>query len=185
MARLPYVDPETAPEAVRSLLAALPASLNVFRMMAHAETCFEPLVRLGAAILGAQRLSAKLRELAILRVAALSPAPYEWTQHVSIAAMVGATGAQIEALERGDCAAACFDDLERAVLRFTTEAVRDVRVSDAPFAEVSGRLSPQEVVELLLAVGYYMLIARLLESTGVEPDAPAGDRIVHAMRARD
>ena len=74
------------------------------------------------------------------------------------------------------------DDLQRLVLRFTTEVVRDVRASDATFAAVAARLSPREVVDLLLAIGYYMMIARLLESTAVDVDEPAGARITDAIR---
>ena len=182
MARLPYVDPASAPEHVHEVLDRLPVNLNVFRMMAHAENDFRPLVGLGTAILGRQKLSAKLRELAILRVAALSAARYEWVQHVPIAQATGAADAQIAALERGDIAADAFDPLECAVLRFTTEVVRDVRASDATFAELARRLSAQEIVELILTVGYYMMIARLLETTAVDLDPPAGTKVVDAIR---
>ena len=182
MARLPYVDPASAPEHVREVLDRLPVNLNVFRMMAHAENDFRPLVGLGTAILGRQKLSAKLRELAILRVATLSPARYEWVQHVPIAQATGATPAQVAALERGDIAADAFDPLEQAVLRFTTEVVRDVRASEATFAELAQRLSAQEVVELIITVGYYMMIARLLETTAVDLDPPAGTKVVDAIR---
>ena len=182
MARLPYVDPASAPEHVHEVLDRLPVNLNVFRMMAHAENDFRPLVGLDTAILGRQKLSAKLRELAILRVATLSPARYEWVQHVPIAQATGAADAQIAALERGDIAADAFDPLECAVLRFTTEVVRDVRASDATFAELARRLSAQEVVELILTVGHYMMIARLLETTAVDLDPPTGTTVVDAIR---
>ena len=181
MARLPYVDPATAPEQVRELLDRLPVKLNVFRMMAHATTDFRPLVGLGSAILGRQKLSPKLRELAILRVAALSPARYEWVQHVPIALAAGASEAQIAALERGDVEGP-FDELERAVLRFATEVVQEVRAGDDTFAALAALVSPREVVEVLLTIGYYMMIARLLESTAVDLDPPAGTRIVDAGR---
>lgn len=182
MARLPYVDPVTAPEPVRETLARLPVSLNVFRMMAHAETDFAPLVRLGTAILGHQKLSSKLRELAILRVASLSAARYEWVQHAPIAEATGASKAEIAAVERGDIEAECLAPLERSVLRFTTEVVQDVRASDPTFADLATRLTPQEIVELLITIGYYMLVARLLESTDVDMDPPAGTRVIDAIR---
>jgi alkylhydroperoxidase family enzyme len=182
MARLPYVDPATAPEEVRDLLDRLPVKLNIFRMMAHATTDFRPLVGLGSSILGRQKLSPKLRELTILRVGALSPARYEWVQHVPIAQAVGATAAQIAALERGDISGDTFDPTERAVLRFATEVLRDVRASDAAFAELARHLSPQEIVELIVTVGYYMLIARLLETTAVDLDPPAGTKVVDSLR---
>lgn len=182
MARLPYPEPESLSDETKRLLEQLPVKLNIFRMMANAPTCFRPLAMLGTAILGQQKLSPKLRELAILRVANLSAAKYEWVQHVPIAEVVGATKAQIEAVERGSIESDSFDDLERLVLRFTTELVQDVRVSDVTFAEAKSRLSAQEIVELVLAVGYYMMIARLLETTDVDLDEAKGVSIFKALR---
>jgi alkylhydroperoxidase family enzyme len=184
MARLPYLDPATAPEHVRETLAKLPVPLNIFRMMAHAEHDFRPMIQLGTAILGRQKLSAKLRELVILRVGRLSKAEYEWVQHVPIALACGATREQIEALERDDIEAPCFDQTERTALRFATEVLRDVRASQAIFDALAGLLTTQEVVELVITVGYYMMIARLLETTGVDIDPPAGTSIVDATRGR-
>ena len=181
MARLPYVDPEAAPETVREALARLPVKLNIFRMMAHAETSFRPMLSLGMSILMQQKLSPKLRELIILRVGSLSRARYEWVQHVPIALAAGATEAQIAALERDDVTGP-FDELERAVLRFTTEVVNEVRAGDETFAALAALVSPREVVEVLLTIGYYMMIARVLESTAVDLDPPAGTRIIDAGR---
>ncbi|HEV7732463.1 MAG TPA: carboxymuconolactone decarboxylase family protein [Candidatus Binatia bacterium] len=181
MARLPYVDPATAPEAVRSTLEKLPVQLNIFRMMAHAETDFRPLIQLGTAILSQQALSPKLRELAILRVGQQSPAEYEWVQHVPIALATGATQAQVDALKAGSIDGPAFDEVERAVLAFVTDVLRNVKASDATFAEVGRFLSHREIVELVVTTGYYMLIARLLETTAVDLDRPMGTRIVDSL----
>ena len=85
-----------------------PTPLNIFRTLAHAETCLRPALRLGQAILTRQELDAVLRELAILRVAQLTGAQYEWVQHVAIGRAVGVTGDQVAALEREDVEAECF-----------------------------------------------------------------------------
>jgi alkylhydroperoxidase family enzyme len=180
MARIPYVDPKTAPAPVREVFERLPIQLNIFKLMAHAETSFRPLLHLGTSILGQQQLSAKLRELTILRVARLSHAEYEWVQHVPIAKAVGASDAQIAALESGDPGADCFDELERAVLRFTAEVVRDVGCSQATFDAVAKHLSPREIVELILAIGFYMTVARLMEVAKIDLDPPAGMQVVDA-----
>jgi alkylhydroperoxidase family enzyme len=182
MARLPYVDARSAPGPVRETLERLPVDLNIFRMMAHAETCFRPFLRLGTAILAEQKLDAKLRELAILRIGRVSEAAYEYGQHVPIAKAVGATEAQIEAIERDDIDASCFDDAERLVLRFTTELLRGAKPADATFTEMRCRFSPREIVELIMAIGFYMTIARLAETTEVDPDPPAGMTVVEASR---
>jgi alkylhydroperoxidase/carboxymuconolactone decarboxylase family protein YurZ len=128
MARLPYVDPERASQPVREALQALPVPLKIFGMMAHAESSFRPLLRLGASILAGQQLDAKLRELAVLQAARLTPGEYEWIQHVPIARATGATEAQIEALERGDYDAECFDEEERLVLHFGADTLQGARV---------------------------------------------------------
>lgn len=184
MARIPYVDPdsEATPAKVREAMAGLAVPLNIFKLVAHAETNFKPFLRFGGTILGRQALSGKLRELAILRVAKLSHAEYEWVQHVPIAKAAGASDAQIAALERGDGAAPCFDETERLLLRFTDEVVRDVGASEPTFRALAAKLSPRELVELVLAIGFYMTVARVMETFAIDMDPAGGDRLVAAIR---
>ncbi|HEX8745527.1 MAG TPA: carboxymuconolactone decarboxylase family protein [Thermoleophilaceae bacterium] len=169
MARLPYVDPATASPRVREALERVPP-LNIFRMIANAETAFRPWVAFGGALLSSLELDARLRELAILHVGRLSGAEYEWVQHVPIALAVGASEEDVAAVERGDLEADCLGADVRAALRFATEVVRDVRASDEALAALREHLSPREVVELLLVVGQYMMVARVAETAGIEID---------------
>jgi alkylhydroperoxidase family enzyme len=174
MARLPYVDPATAPAPVREALEAVPP-LNVFRMIAHAETAFRPWLRFGGALLGATALDARLRELAILRVSRMTPgAEYEWVQHVPIALAVGCHEEQVAALAADDIEASCFSDDERVALRFTSEVVRDAAPGEATWAAASGRWSPRELIELLLVIGQYMGIGRIMATTRIDVDGPLG-----------
>ncbi len=182
MARLPYVDPATAPPSVRDTMDKLPVQLNVFKMMAHAETNFRPLILLGSSILSQQQLSPKLRELTILLVGKRSPAEYEWVQHVPIAKATGATDAQIAALDRGALDDPAFDPVERDVLALAAELLRQPKASDAALAAVRRHLSDREVVELVVTVGYYMLVARILETGGVDLDPPMGTKITDSLR---
>ncbi len=182
MARLPYVDAAQAPERVRETLEGLAVPLNIFFMMAHAENNLRSLLRLGGTILSKQQLSAQLRELAILRVAKLSGARYEWVQHVPIGKATGITAAQITAIEADSVTADCFDAREQLVLRFTDEVVQKVRASDATFAAMTKQFPPREIVELTLAIGYYMMIARLLETTGVDLEPDAGTKVIDSLR---
>ena len=180
MARLPYVDPATAPPRVREALGAVPA-LNVFRTMAHADTAFRPWLRWAGTLLGELELDPVLRELAILHVARLTPhADYEWVQHVPIALAVGVTQEQIDALEHGDPQAASFTELQYAVLRFTREVVRDARASDEAFDTVRAALTPREIVELLMVIGQYMMLARVMATVDMELDEPAATAVVDA-----
>jgi alkylhydroperoxidase family enzyme len=182
VARLPYVDPETAPGKVREILTKLPRPLNIFKLMAHAETNFRPLLRLGTSILTEQKLAATLRELAILLTARLAGAEYEWVQHVAIAKAVGVTEAQIDALAAGRLDAACFAPIERAVLTASTDIVRDGRMPEAHFDALTRHLSTREIVELVLAVGFYVTLARLMVVAEIDPDPPVGADILRKMQ---
>ena len=174
MARLPYVDPAAAPDPVREVLEVVPP-LNIFRMMANAETAFRPWIRWGGVLLTDLALDPTLRELAILRVARLTPhAEYEWVQHVPIAKAVGASDEQVAALEADQPEADCFSEEQRALLRFTTEVVRDARASEESLRRVAEFLSTREIVELLMVIGQYMMVARVMATTDMELDEPAG-----------
>jgi alkylhydroperoxidase family enzyme len=176
MPRIPYLVPEEASAETRELLGRVP-ELNIFRMMANAQSCLRQTMALGNAILKKQRLSPKLREIAILAVAELDGGRYEWTQHVPIGERVGMSRAQIDALARRDFRNSCFDDAEQAVIAFTEEVVEKTRASEASFAAVARFLSPQEIVELILAIGFYMMMARLTETTDTEENEPLGDQV--------
>jgi alkylhydroperoxidase family enzyme len=173
VARLPYPEPDALPERVQRALGVVPP-LNVFRMTAHAETAFRPWLSFGGALLSSLQLDPVVRELVILRVARLSDAEYEWTQHEPIALAVGANREQVTAVDRGALDDRSLGEGERAALRFATEVVRDVRASDEALGALTAAgFSPREVVELLLVIGQYMMVARVAETAGIEIDDPA------------
>ena len=184
MPRIPYPDLDKASPEVREMLSRLPASANIFNMMAHAETCLKPVMKLGGTLLGKLQLDAKLRELCLLHAVKLEGGEYEWVQHVPIARDLGCTDAQIAALDKGDDGAACFDAREKAALRFTREVVVNVRASEAALAEARKHLSKREVVELILMAGFYVMLARLTESLGVETEAPMGSAVIRQIESR-
>ena len=95
---------------------------------------------------------------------------------------MGQTGATVDL----DQVLSTFDAPTRAVLRFTTEVVREVRASEDALTELQEQgLSPREVVELLLVISYYMGVARMAETAGIEVDGPLGDDVAaSALRNR-
>jgi alkylhydroperoxidase family enzyme len=154
-------------------------------MVAHAETAFRPWLRFGGALLQSAELDARLRELAILQVSRLTPgAEYEWVQHVPIALAVGCTQDQVDALEADDTEADCFSDDERLVLRFTSEVVTDAAPADATWEAASGRFSPREIIELLLTIGQYMMLGRVMATTRLDIDGPFGVEVADSVARR-
>ena len=184
MARIPYPDlAKTSPE-VREMLGRLPASANIFNMLAHAETCVKPVMKLGGTLLGKLALEPKLRELCLLHAVKLEGGEYEWAQHVPIALDLGCAQAQIDALASGDDAAPCFDDRETAAFQFTRGVVLDVAASAGQLAAVHAHLSEREIVELIVMAGFYIMLARLTETLGVEIDPPIGSALVRGIEKR-
>ena len=172
--RMSLVDPSTTTGKVATAFENLPTQLNIFRMMAHAETCIVPQMRLGGSILGRQDLRHPHREMLILLVAQIEGGAYEWKQHVPIAEGVGVTVEQIAALERTELQSDEFDNQERALLAFGQQVIKNVRVDDETFVAMRQHFSEREVVEAILAIGFYMTMARLTEVTETELDAAAG-----------
>ena len=180
MARIPYPNVEDLPEKVRTAAEKLPP-LNIMRMFLNAPNNALPLLSFGLSILTKQELDAHLRELAILRVAHLTGANYEWTQHLPIAKETGVTDEQVEAIPQG-AAAAAFDDLEKRVLRFTDEVTQNVKPSQETFQALEKDLGPRQMVEPALAIGFYGMVARIMESFEVELEPTAGTYTLDQLR---
>jgi AhpD family alkylhydroperoxidase len=128
-------------------------------------------MRLGNSLLFHGVLPPRLRELAILRVAELTGAHYEWAHHVPIAQQAGVREEQIAGLKSW-ATSAHFDARERAVLAYTDSVASTVSVSDEVFGEARAHLSEAEVVELTLAIGYWGMVARVLVALRVDVESP-------------
>lgn len=170
MPRIPYPDVSALPETVQKMLEGTP--LNVVRMGAHASTIlFEAQGRLGYAVADPDVLDPKLREATILRVAHLSNSAYELHHHVPLAQSVGLTEAEITAIGAQDYAA--LSPMLAAACRFADEVVVDGNASDTALGGLRALVSDEVVVNLILTVGCYMSIARLIAVSGIALDEDA------------
>lgn len=170
MSRIPYFDIELAPDVIKEQLKTR-KPLNIYRMLAHATTVAPGFLMMGRGLLRESELDPQLRELAILRVGILSGAGYEVHQHKRVAASVGVPDAKIEAIGEG-AAAPIFSDLERLVLAFTDEVVCSVKAGDALFDDLLKRLNHRQMAELVLTIGFYMMVCRFLENFEVDIEPP-------------
>jgi len=170
LVRLPVMSLDQMPEKTRNMIMGGKSelsALNINKMMAHAENSVRHFMRMGNSLLTQAKLDARLRELSILRVATLCRSHYEWYQHEIVGRRVGLPEEQIAAVKQGPDSPV-FNDLEKAVLRYTEEVTLNVKSSDEAFNKLAGVLSHQELVELTLTIGFYNMVARFLENTGVE-----------------
>jgi alkylhydroperoxidase family enzyme len=164
---LPAADPESLDDDGRALLAASP--LGVFAILAHARDSFVPMLRFLVAQQRSPELPLRLKELIILRVAALEGAEYEWVQHVPRALAGGVTEAEVEALRTGAPLAAP----EAPAIALVEELVAGANPAAATVIAAEAALGPRGVVELTLTTSIYMMIARIVGVAGLAPEAPA------------
>jgi alkylhydroperoxidase family enzyme len=158
MARVPYA-PLGNPGADHSL--------NLFRMLAHSPPVLSGFAKLGGALLQDSTLDPCLRELSILRVGLLAGASYEVKKHTVIAKAFGVSDEELRAIQPSESRDA-LSDPARAVIELTDELFGRVRADDAVLERVRRHLDDRQLVELVVTIGYYGLVCRVLETLGVD-----------------
>ncbi len=170
MARIPYPDvdhPEVAPVVARIKAERGGRLLNLYRMLLHSPPIASGWLALFTGIRQQSTLSSRLRELAILRIAVLNGAEYEFKAHVPFALREGVTQAQVDALKAGR-APGGLGEADEAALAYAEAMTRTVRVPDAVFAAVRKHLGDREVLELTVTIAGYNLVSRVLEALEID-----------------
>jgi 4-carboxymuconolactone decarboxylase len=181
MQRIPYPDFASLPEVIQKTVKAVP--LNVVRINAHAsQPLFEAQGMLGRAIAMQDVLEPMLRETVILRVAYLSHSEYELHHHIPLGRVAGLSEVELAAIADGNYAV--LNPLLAAAAQFTDEVVTQLSPTDATLAQLRTLASDQVLVNIVLTIGCYMSIARLIAVTGIEPDAEALNHLPSTLEAK-
>ena len=144
-----HVDPESIP------LERIPDV--IFTMLRYPEL-WERICGLSMHLLSGGLLSARDRELAVLRVGWLCQAPFEWGEHVKQAKNAGITSAEIEQITVGS-AAPGWSEHDRALMRAVEELHSDSMVADSTWDTLSTRLDANQLFELTVLVGQFHTVA--------------------------
>ncbi len=171
MARVPYIDDGTHPE-LRLLCDRIRAErggnvLNLYKALLNSPPVAEAWLHFFTVIRQRCDLPAPYRELAIMSIAVINGADYEFRQHIPFALEAGLTQAQLDELPRWRDST-LFDAKQRAVLDYTECMTRSVHVPDQAFAGVAAHFSPRELVELTATIGGYNLVSRFLEAVKID-----------------
>ena len=108
-------------------------------------------------------LPQRLSELAIITTGAHWQAGFEWAVHAPIALRAGLHPDAVEAIRTGREPGLTLAD-ERAVYAFSSELLRNRRVSDTTFRSAMDTLGQLAVVELVGVLGYYGLISMTINA---------------------
>ena len=171
MTRVPLIDEKTHPELAQ-LIATIKSErggklLHLYQALLNSPPVAEGWLKLFTAIRQKTSLGGRYRELAILRVALLNGADYEYRAHLPFALKEGVGQEQIDAIP-GWQLSERFDQRERAVLAYTDAMTRGIRVPDAIFAGVRQHFDDRETVELTATIAGYNLVSRFLVAMQLE-----------------
>jgi alkylhydroperoxidase family enzyme len=147
-------------------------TLNIFTTFAHHPKLLKRWLVFGNHVLMKSTLSARDRELLILRTAWNCVADYEWGQHVTIARDAGLSDAEIGRVAVADTGG--WDPGDAALLRAADELHADARIGDTTWTALADRYDTQQLFDLIFTVGQYHLVAFALNSLRVqrEPGVP-------------
>ncbi len=120
-------------------------------------------------LLYASTITARQRELLVLRVAVLRDSSYLWEQHAESAGDAGISGSEVEGVRSGG-AANDWSPVEAALLRAADELVHQARIADSTWATLTTELDSQQLMDVVFTVGAYDLLAMALRTFDVELD---------------
>ena len=121
---------------------------------------------LGEELRWRSKLPKRLLELAVLVTARRWTCQHEWFMHEKLAREAGLDPTLIAAIAQRVSPQGIPDE-EKAVYAFCSEAHASGRVSDASFDAVKTRFGLDGVLELLVACGYYSMMAMVLNTAGL------------------
>jgi alkylhydroperoxidase family enzyme len=109
------------------------------------------------------------RELVTLRVAHRVGSPYEWAHHTRSAKLSGVTDAEIDAVVVGP-GHGSWDAAAAAKLQAVDDIYENQRVSLETWLKIAEEYDEQQLIELLMLIGFYSMTGWMLNSIGIEVD---------------
>ncbi|HVX17300.1 MAG TPA: carboxymuconolactone decarboxylase family protein [Acidimicrobiales bacterium] len=147
---------------------------NVFTTLGRNRRLFRSWLRFASGLMPGGRLPRIDTELVILRVAHLNHCEYEWDQHTRLARDAGLTDADLERVttdvhhdEAND-----WTGRQALLLRVTDELSNDRTLSADAWEQVHAQFDDQEVIELFLLIGHYVMLAMTINALGIAVDPP-------------
>ncbi|MCV7420584.1 carboxymuconolactone decarboxylase family protein [Mycobacterium yunnanensis] len=160
MTRIPLVDPATLTGRRKAQFDRFPSNLT--RALLLLDDSLAGQLPETANALRASPLDPAWREGVILRVAARQRSAYERFQHLSQARQHGWTTAQVDAIEDERISDDVLPQDFITVLRFVDEIIDGSTVSDSTFTAVHHVLDDRDLLTVVVLVGHYMGVARVL-----------------------
>ncbi|MDO8412046.1 MAG: carboxymuconolactone decarboxylase family protein [Phenylobacterium sp.] len=144
--------------------------LNIFRTLVREPKAMKGFMGWGNYILSRRNgLSARDREIVILRIGFLCRSGYEWTQHVPIGKQAGLSDEEVARIKQGPDAAG-WSPADAALVRAADELHHDQFITDATWAALDAHFSDKQKMDVVFSAGQYTQVSMMLNSFGVQLD---------------
>jgi len=158
------------PADIEARLAELGGKpVNLYRALANSPEMLAAWIEFAWSIRKKPATPRRLRELMIVRGAALMGCSYELAHHRLMAGRSGVSDQELGELDRWR-EATCFSAAERAALAFM-DAMVEGAVPEPVNAELARHFDASERVELALTAGLYCMVPRVLDALRVPLEA--------------
>jgi AhpD family alkylhydroperoxidase len=149
---------------------------NLFLTLGRHRRLFRGWLRFASRLMPRGRLPRRETELAILRVAHLRRCRYEFEHHVRIGRRSGVADADIRRVLAGADAGG-WTPREAAILAAVDELHADGDLRDETWDRLRAHLvDEQELIELVMLVAHYEMLATTIVTLGIQPDRPVPRR---------
>jgi AhpD family alkylhydroperoxidase len=146
---------------------------NLFLTLGRHRRLFLGWLHFAGRMMPGGRLPRRETELVILRVAHLRGCAYELDHHVHLAARAGVTPADVDRVT-ADAPPSSGNAREDAILAAVDALHSRQDLDDDEWDELRRHLDEREVIELVLLVGHYELLATTIQTLRVQPDRRRG-----------
>ena len=175
MARLPDPTSQLDPKALQlyEAMAAKRGRIDgMYATMFHHPALVEHVSNLGTYLRFGATLPGDIRELAILIASRRLAVPYEWVKHTIPAKAAGLSDAVLEAIrEEKDLSA--FSPLYPKISSVVTSVLAEQNLPAPLQTELETALGIKGVLELVILVGFYRMIAAFIQAFDVPLPADA------------
>ncbi len=161
--RLAPLPPEEWSDELAEIHNRLGSPLNIHNMMAHHPDLTLAWMNFRYHIVRDSTLTARQRELLILRTARNCQAEYEWEHHVVRGRQAGLSDSEIERI-KDDAEAQAWHEREALLLQAADDFYRDFKMSDSTYRGLSAYFDAKQLLDICCTVGMYMTLALIIKS---------------------
>jgi AhpD family alkylhydroperoxidase len=147
---------------------------HIFTTLARNRRLFRAWLHFAGALMPRGSLPRADSELVILRVAHNCGCEYEWGHHERLGAAAGLSPEEIKRVRSGPDSTE-WTPRQALLLAATDELHEEREISDRLWPHLAETFSEAQVIELLMLIGHYEMLASVIASLRIQPEEAARD----------